>query len=122
MLLETYCRVRQFPPLIDGTAREWFPTVHRTPVPQGVRFRVCLHGPALTILVCHFDVHIGRYGGVRDEINVALSAVGHAVQVALRLATIQQRWGSVIPLHFRTMIDSHHQELAETGAVPQSVL
>lgn len=83
---EEYCVVRFGEDLMDEDGHQWRPIVHRCPQPGGViSYRVCLHGGERTVLVEHFDVHCGRYANEAEQTSVALSAIGHACEVAWRL-------------------------------------
>ena len=67
----------------DEECNLWECTVRCCYLPGNVvRYRVCLDGADCTVLVEHFDVHLGRYANEREETSVILSAVGNACELA----------------------------------------
>lgn len=67
----------------DEECNLWENIVHGCYLPGNVvRYRVTLHGADRTILVEHFDVHLGRYANDQEETSVLLSAVGHACELS----------------------------------------
>lgn len=78
--------MQQFRGIKDSGDLEYTAEVHRCVRPTWVTYRVCLHGPTQTRIICDFDVHVGRYGG-RDELLVDLAAIGEACHMAAKIAT-----------------------------------